>query len=151
MVSSTEMLVKRLFTSKLAMIHLSSKLATSSANENEPWTVYSWSVKGDKIGTKTFDMLLCLYQIKWAERRKEAKAFFVQSKHDFAEKLFLNTNDYHLTATTHPHPLYQTSPFSILPKISYVNQRHSTTLKLKKVKMWKILHLSGNVIPRMDK
>ena len=52
MVSSNGMLVKMLSTSKLAMIPLASKLTTSSANENEPWTVNSLTVKGDKIGTK---------------------------------------------------------------------------------------------------
>ena len=51
------MLVKRLSTSKPAMIQLASKLATSSTNENEWWTVHSLTVKGDKIGTKTFARL----------------------------------------------------------------------------------------------
>ena len=39
------------------MIQLASKLATSSANENESWTVNSLTVKGDKIGTKNFSRL----------------------------------------------------------------------------------------------
>ena len=39
MVSTNGMLVKRLSTSKLAMVQLASKLQTSSANETEPWTV----------------------------------------------------------------------------------------------------------------
>ena len=41
--------------SKLAMIKLSPKLATSSANENESQTVNSLTVEGDKIETKNFD------------------------------------------------------------------------------------------------
>ena len=57
MVSYNGMLVKRLSTSKLVMIQLESKLATSSANENESWTVKSLTVKGDKIGTKNFARL----------------------------------------------------------------------------------------------
>ena len=39
MVSSNGMLVKRLSTSKLAMKELASKLAASSANENESWNL----------------------------------------------------------------------------------------------------------------
>ena len=54
MVSSNGMLVKRLSTSKLAMLQLASKLTTSSANEKEPWSVNSLTVKVDKIGTKNF-------------------------------------------------------------------------------------------------
>ena len=54
MVSSYGILVKRLSTSKLGMIQLVSKLATSSANENEWWTINSLTVKGDKIGAKNF-------------------------------------------------------------------------------------------------
>ena len=46
MVSSYGMLVKRLSSSKLAMIQLASKLTTSSANEKESWTVNSLTVKG---------------------------------------------------------------------------------------------------------
>ena len=51
------MFVKRLSTSKLAMIQLASKLVTSSANENKSWTVNSLTVKGDKTGTKNFSRL----------------------------------------------------------------------------------------------
>ena len=51
------MLVKSLSTSKLAMIQLVSKLATSSANENEWWTVNSLTRKGGKMGTKIFARL----------------------------------------------------------------------------------------------
>ena len=51
------MLRKRLSVSKLAMIQLESKLAASSANENEFWTVNSLTVKGDKIETKNFARL----------------------------------------------------------------------------------------------
>ena len=57
MVSSNGMLVKRFSSPKLALIQLASKLATSSANENESWTVNSLAVKGDKIGTKNFARL----------------------------------------------------------------------------------------------
>ena len=57
MVSSNGMLVKRLSTSKVGMIQLASKLPTSSANENESWTVNSLTVKSDKIGTKNFARL----------------------------------------------------------------------------------------------
>ena len=57
MVSSNGMLAKRLSTSKLAMIQLTSKLTTSSANEKESSTVNSLTVKGDKIGTKNFATL----------------------------------------------------------------------------------------------
>ena len=48
------MLVRRLSTFRLAMIQSASKLATSSANENESRTVNSLTVKDDKIGTKNF-------------------------------------------------------------------------------------------------
>ena len=57
MVSSNGMLMKRLSTSKLAMIQLASKLTTSSESENGSWTVNSLKVKGDKIGTKNFASL----------------------------------------------------------------------------------------------
>ena len=33
------------------MIQLASKLTTSFASENKSWTLNSWTVKGDKIGT----------------------------------------------------------------------------------------------------
>ena len=70
MVSSNEMLVKRLSTSKLTMIQLASKLTTSSANENKSWTVNSLTVKDDKIGTKNFARLYVGVSIadKLAER-----------------------------------------------------------------------------------
>ena len=42
------------------MIQLESKLTTSSANENESWTLDSLTVKGDKIGTKNFASTLAL-------------------------------------------------------------------------------------------
>ena len=48
------MLVRRLSTFRLAMIQSASKLATSSANENESRTVNSLTVNDDKIGTKNF-------------------------------------------------------------------------------------------------
>ena len=57
MVSSNGILVKRLSTSKLSMVQLASKLATSSANQSESWTVNSLTVKGDKIETKNFARL----------------------------------------------------------------------------------------------
>ena len=62
MASSNGMLVKRLFRTNLAMIQLASKLATSSANENESSTANSLTVKGDKIGAKNFARLhfVCL-------------------------------------------------------------------------------------------
>ena len=47
MVSSKGMLVKRRSTSKLAMIQLALKLATSSANDYESWSVNSLTVKSD--------------------------------------------------------------------------------------------------------
>ena len=48
------MLVKRLFASKFAMIKLTSKLATSSANENESQTVNPLTVDwfGQKLISK---------------------------------------------------------------------------------------------------
>ena len=49
-VPSDGMLVKRLSVSKLAMIQLTPKLTTSSANENESWTVNSLTIKFNKIG-----------------------------------------------------------------------------------------------------
>ena len=55
--SSTGMLVKRISVSKLVMIQLESKLAASSVNENESWSVNSLIVKGDKIGTKNIGIL----------------------------------------------------------------------------------------------
>ena len=51
-VSSKGMLVNRLSTSKLAITFLELNLLASLANENELWTVYSFSVKGFKIGTR---------------------------------------------------------------------------------------------------
>ena len=48
-VSSKGMLVDRLSTSKLAIRFLQLSFLTSLANENESWTVYSFSVKGFKI------------------------------------------------------------------------------------------------------
>ena len=71
MVSSNGMLVKRVSTSKLAKIQLASTLTTSSANENESWTVNSLTVKGDKIGTKNFARFYVGVPIvvKWAEKR----------------------------------------------------------------------------------
>ena len=57
MVSSNGMLVKRLSTSKLALIQVASKLTTFSANENESRTVNPSTVKVDKIGTKNFARL----------------------------------------------------------------------------------------------
>ena len=63
--------MKRFSTSKLAMIQLASKITTSSANENESWTVNSLTVKGDKIGTKNFARLYVDMPIadEWDERR----------------------------------------------------------------------------------
>ena len=65
------MLVKRLSTSKLAMIQLASKLTTSSSNKNKSWTVNSLTVNGDKIRTKNFPRLYIGVPIveKRAERR----------------------------------------------------------------------------------
>ena len=57
MVSSNGVLVKRVSTSKVAMIQFVSKLTTSSANENESWTVNSLTVKNDKIGTMNLPRL----------------------------------------------------------------------------------------------
>ena len=57
MVSSNGVLVKRVSTSKVAMIQFASKLTTSSANENESWTVNSLTVKNDKIGTMNLPRL----------------------------------------------------------------------------------------------
>ena len=57
MVSFSRMLVKRLSISKLDMIQLASKLTISSANEKELLTLYSWTVRSDKIGTKNFTTL----------------------------------------------------------------------------------------------
>ena len=73
MVSSNEMLVKRLSTSKLALIQLASKLATSSANENESRTVNPLTVKGDKIGTKNFARIYAGMSIADKMDRKERK------------------------------------------------------------------------------
>ena len=67
------MLVKRLSTSKPAMIQLASKLATSSTNENEWWTVNSLTVKGDKIGTKTFARLCVVVPIADKMGQKEGQ------------------------------------------------------------------------------
>ena len=57
MVSFNGMSVKRVSSSKLAIIQLASKLSNSYANGNESWTVNSLRVKGDKIGTKNFARL----------------------------------------------------------------------------------------------
>ena len=50
--SSKGIRVSRLSTSKLAVRFLQLSFLTSLANENESWTVYSFSVKGFKIGTR---------------------------------------------------------------------------------------------------
>ena len=73
MVSSNGMLVKRVSTSKLAKIQLASTLTTSSANENESWTVNSLTVKGDKIGTKNFARLYVGVPIADKMSRKEGQ------------------------------------------------------------------------------
>ena len=73
MVSSNGMLVKRLSPSKLAIIQLVPKLTTSSANENESWTVNSLTVKGDKIGTKNFARLYVGVPIANKMGRKEGQ------------------------------------------------------------------------------
>ena len=65
---------KQAFTSKLAMIQLTSKLSTFSANENESRAVNSLTAKGDQIVTKNFARLYVgVYQqkIKWDKRRKK--------------------------------------------------------------------------------
>ena len=51
-VSSKGMLVNRVSTSKLAIRFWEWGFLTSLANENESWTLYSFSVKGFKIGTR---------------------------------------------------------------------------------------------------
>ena len=71
MVSSNGMLVKRLSTSKLALIQVASKLTTFSANENESWTVNPSTVKVDKIGTKNFARLYAGMSIADKMDRKE--------------------------------------------------------------------------------
>ena len=73
MVSFNEMLAKRLSTSKLVMIELASKLTTSSANENESWTINSLTVKGNKIGTKNFARLYVGVHIADKMDRKEVQ------------------------------------------------------------------------------
>ena len=73
MVSFNGMLRKRLSVSKLVMIQLESKLAASSANENELWTVNSLTVKGDKIGTKNFARLYVGVPTADKMARKEAQ------------------------------------------------------------------------------
>ena len=73
MVSSNGMLLKRLSSSKLAMIQLTSKLATSSANNNESWIVNSLTVKGDKIGTKNFPRLYVGVPVADKMGRKEVQ------------------------------------------------------------------------------
>ena len=67
------MLVKRLSTSKLAMIKLASKFAASPANENESWAVNSLAFKGDKIGTKNFARLYVGAPIADKMGRKEGQ------------------------------------------------------------------------------
>ena len=46
------MLVNRLLTSRLAINFLGLNVLTSLANESESWTVYLFSVKDFKIGTR---------------------------------------------------------------------------------------------------
>ena len=67
------MLVKKLSMSKLAMMQLASNLATSSADENESWTVNSLTVKGDKIGTKNIARLYVGVPIVDKMGRKEGQ------------------------------------------------------------------------------
>ena len=57
MVSSSGMLVNKESTSGLAMYKLGSCLQISSSKENVPVTVYSFSVKGAKNGSKNFASL----------------------------------------------------------------------------------------------
>ena len=73
MVSSNEILVKRLSTSKLAMIQLASKSATSFGNENTSWTINSLTVKGDKIETKNIARLHVGAPISDKTGRKEGQ------------------------------------------------------------------------------
>ena len=77
MVSCNRMLVKRLSTSKLGMTQLASKLTTSSANENESWTVNSLTVTGDKIGIKNFARLYVGVPIADKMGRKEGQLSMV--------------------------------------------------------------------------
>ena len=51
-VTSKGMLVNRLLTSRLAINFLGLNVLTSLANESESWTVYLYSVKDFKIGTR---------------------------------------------------------------------------------------------------
>ena len=55
MVSSKGMLVNRLSTSKLAIKFLELNLLTSLANENESWTVYSFSDLKSYVGVPMAD------------------------------------------------------------------------------------------------
>ena len=73
------MLVKRLSTSKLALIQLASKITTSSANENESWTVNSLAFKGHKIGTKNFARLHVGVSIADKTGRKEGQLSVIGS------------------------------------------------------------------------
>ena len=73
------MLVKRLSTSKLALIQLASKITTSSANENESWTVNSLTFKGHKIGTKNFARLHVGVSIADKTGRKEGQLSVIGS------------------------------------------------------------------------
>ena len=57
MVCSNGLLMKRLSTSKLALIQLASKLITSSANKHELWSVNSLKAQSDIIGTKNVTTL----------------------------------------------------------------------------------------------
>ena len=77
MASTNGMLVKGLSTSKLAMIQLASKLTTSSANENELWTVNSLTVKSDKTGTKNFARLYVGVRITDKMGRKEGQSSMI--------------------------------------------------------------------------
>ena len=55
------------------MMQLASNLATSSADENESWTVNSLAVKGDKIGTKNIARLYVGVPIVDKMGRKEGQ------------------------------------------------------------------------------
>ena len=71
MVSFNGILVKTLSTTKLAMIQLASKLATSSANENDSLTVNLLISKEDKVGTMNFAILYTGVPIADKMDRKE--------------------------------------------------------------------------------
>ena len=57
MVSPSWVLVNMVFISKLPIIQLASKLATSSSNKNESWAVNSLTIKVHTIETKSFARL----------------------------------------------------------------------------------------------